>query len=61
MEIKQYKSPHIGLAVEDHGVKAIGFKAFPMHTQIIYIPNFIYLFIWGFTLLSTLYRSYHDG
>ena len=21
----------------------------------------IYLFIWGFTLLSTLYRSYHDG
>ena len=20
-----------------------------------------YLFIWGFTLLSTLYRSYHDG
>ena len=24
--------------------------------------NFIIgLFIWGFTLLSTLYRSYHDG
>ena len=22
---------------------------------------FIYLFNWGFTLLSTLYRSYHDG
>ena len=22
---------------------------------------FIYLFIWGFTLLSTIYRSYHDG
>ena len=22
---------------------------------------FIYLFIWGFTSLSTLYRSYHDG
>ena len=21
----------------------------------------IYLFIWGFTSLSTLYRSYHDG
>ena len=21
---------------------------------------FIYLFIWGFTSLSTLYRSYHD-
>ena len=20
-----------------------------------------FLFIWGFTLLSTLYRSYHDG
>ena len=23
--------------------------------------SFIYLFIWGFTSLSTLYRSYHDG
>ena len=23
--------------------------------------KFIYLFIWGFTSLSTLYRSYHDG
>ena len=23
--------------------------------------GFIYLFIWGFTSLSTLYRSYHDG
>ena len=23
--------------------------------------NFIYLFIWDFTSLSTLYRSYHDG
>ena len=22
---------------------------------------FIYLFIWGFTSLLTLYRSYHDG
>ena len=22
---------------------------------------FIYLSIWGFTSLSTLYRSYHDG
>ena len=22
---------------------------------------FVYLFIWGFTSLSTLYRSYHDG
>ena len=21
----------------------------------------LYLFIWGFTSLSTLYRSYHDG
>ena len=21
----------------------------------------IYLFIWGFTSVSTLYRSYHDG
>ena len=21
----------------------------------------VYLFIWGFTSLSTLYRSYHDG
>ena len=25
------------------------------------IQEFIYLFIWGFTSLSTLYRSYHDG
>ena len=25
------------------------------------IDIFIYLFIWGFTSLSTLYRSYHDG
>ena len=24
-------------------------------------PNAIDLFIWGFTSLSTLYRSYHDG
>ena len=24
-------------------------------------PIFVYLFIWGFTSLSTLYRSYHDG
>ena len=24
-------------------------------------PVVIYLFIWGFTSLSTLYRSYHDG
>ena len=24
-------------------------------------PLFVYLFIWGFTSLSTLYRSYHDG
>ena len=24
------------------------------------ITLLIYLFIWGFTLLSTLYRSYHD-
>ena len=23
--------------------------------------QYIYLFIWGFTSLSTLYRSYHDG
>ena len=23
--------------------------------------TFIYLFIWGFTSLSTLYRSYHGG
>ena len=23
--------------------------------------NRIYFFIWGFTSLSTLYRSYHDG
>ena len=22
---------------------------------------FVYLFIWGLTSLSTLYRSYHDG
>ena len=22
---------------------------------------YFYLFVWGFTLLSTLYRSYHDG
>ena len=25
------------------------------------ISLYIYLFIWGFTSLSTLYRSYHDG
>ena len=25
------------------------------------IGLFVYLFIWGFTSLSTLYRSYHDG
>ena len=25
------------------------------------LPSFIYLFIWDFTSLSTLYRSYHDG
>ena len=24
------------------------------------LHTFIYLFIWGFTLVSTLYRSYHD-
>ena len=24
-------------------------------------PKYVYLFIWGFTSLSTLYRSYHDG
>ena len=24
-------------------------------------PSFGFLFIWGFTSLSTLYRSYHDG
>ena len=24
-------------------------------------PSFSILFIWGFTSLSTLYRSYHDG
>ena len=23
--------------------------------------RFIYLFIWGFTSLSSLYRSYHNG
>ena len=23
--------------------------------------DFVYWFIWGFTSLSTLYRSYHDG
>ena len=27
----------------------------------IYSETCIYLFIWGFTSLSTLYRSYHDG
>ena len=31
----------------------------------VFLPQFnflfIYLFIWGFTSLSTLYRSYHDG
>ena len=26
-----------------------------------YLSANIYLFIWGFTSLSTLYRSYHDG
>ena len=25
------------------------------------IAKFIYLFIWGFTSLSTLYRLYHEG
>ena len=25
------------------------------------ITYIVYLFIWGFTSLSTLYRSYHDG
>ena len=25
------------------------------------VDLFICLFIWGFTSLSTLYRSYHDG
>ena len=31
--------------------------------SILFVINEIktYLFIWGFTLLSTLYRSYHDG
>ena len=28
---------------------------------IIVVSISIYLFIWGFTSLSTLYRSYHDG
>ena len=27
----------------------------------ILLQMLIYLFIWGFTSLSTLYRSYHDG
>ena len=27
----------------------------------VFSPKFIYLFIWGFTSISTLYRSYHDG
>ena len=31
-----------------------------MHALLI-MDWFIYLFIWGFTSLSTLYRSYHDG
>ena len=26
-----------------------------------YVPKGMILFIWGFTSLSTLYRSYHDG
>ena len=26
-----------------------------------FMSLFIYLFIWGFTSLSTLYRSYHEG
>ena len=29
--------------------------------QIVMLWKRFYLFIWGFTSLSTLYRSYHDG
>ena len=29
--------------------------------QLDQIPEGFYLFIWGFTSFSTLYRSYHDG
>ena len=31
------------------------------HAVLLCRIDFIYLFTWGFTLLSTLYRSYHDG
>ena len=44
-------------------------ETYPKYEEIIsFFPYFrpfadcyIYLFIWGFTSLSTLYRSYHDG
>ena len=32
-----------------------------MHNIFFNVTVFINLFIWGFTSLSTLYRSYYDG
>ena len=32
-----------------------------LKTGCVPIYDFVYLFIWGLTSLSTLYRSYHNG
>ena len=36
-------------------------KVLKLNKLVPYSQWLIYLFIWGFTSLSTLYRSYHDG
>ena len=52
----------IGLDLQT--VLKMNFKSTKSFEIIKCIPQFyqdIYLFIWGFTSLSTLYRLYHDG
>ena len=42
-----------------NGLGANGMSSICLFNLFIYLG--FYLFIWGFTSLSTLYRSYHDG
>ena len=57
-------SPNVLKIYNSMGVmstEAANLKAMMKFTDFSIGDLFINLFIWGFTSLSTLYRSYHDG
>ena len=59
---KFFKGFFIIIESSSHSVKIVVCYCFIEDQQKYHSYSiFIYFFIWGFTSLSTLYRSYHDG